>query len=83
MLEVASGTLTSSTGAAPQTFLTPVIAKEAFGAPDSPGFTPVTLKGAASPVFVAAAAPPWLAKMSGFDCCKDCECFVTPIVAAW
>ena len=83
VLEAASGTLTSSVGAAPQTFLTPLTAKEAFAAPDSPGFTPVTLKGAASPVFVAAAAPPWLAKMSGFDCCKDCECFVTPIVAAW
>ena len=84
VLAEVSGTLTSSyTGVAPQTFLTPDVAKEALGAPDSPGFTPVTLKGAASPVFVAAAAPPWLARMSGFDCCKDCECFVTPIVAAW
>ena len=77
-----SGALVSSTGAAPQTLLTPLTAKVYCWLEPNPEFwTPVTLKGADSPMFVAAAAPPALCKMSGLDCWSDCECLVTPIEA--
>ena len=74
LLATGSGYLVSSTGAAPQTFLTPVTAKEAYPAPlacTRPGAIPVTLNGAASPVFVLAAAPPALARINGLDYCND------------
>ena len=81
MAALGSGALISSAGAFPQTFFVLPIANEAELAGARAGLIPVTLNGAASPMLIYAAAPAPLERISGLDYYKDCECFVTPMVA--